>query len=986
MKPIYLNRVELSQFRAYKHQEPFKLDLPDESGLTVIVGANGLGKSTIFDGVEWALTGEVSRLPNQTKKTLEAAIGSQAEVVLHFSGDQIVNRNFHTSSLTEDINNLLMVPGWESSGNANQLLSFTHFLGQTIQQHIVQKGSKERWDQIKGLARFIKMERIQNKLDGRKTTTALNVLDEEVAKRISVLENDRELLEQWHSQSKEWTKLADASQMLDDEGVLEKVVGLLEKLSSLFPDIIQENSVLEKETALAVLSKVVDLSSKRLISEQKKNEHWLNRLVEINDLNSEKKTIQERLIRTKADIDQTAGLLVPVEAQFKEQLVLLYKQEEALKVHQLRSQQLGKLLELIQQQTKIKSHFDEIQIGMKALQILLPNFKLRHELKQMENVYLSFQNESKELAERRKKIEEDKKIFPEKKQRNEFLTEQIVQTTRKKDLLVKERKRARDRLGILHEAVATIATALTEMDHQCPVCKVDHNKGQLKELAMKSTSLSDETLAKLESQVKDLEEAEQQYTEEQNNIRLFLAEYSRQEKAITELQKKCSQRLTLLQSSSSLENVDRNKMFEMINQGLDHLNVKISASVMGEAFNQEGPLNKVKNSYQSMQLDEFQQNIGLMMAKAEQSHLLLEEKKAEISALHNALNEEALSIEKITIKKSEVTHKIEALKLENVQDKKKLSTASEQRKKLQVQLETNNEIDVKAKKQLKTCEKRINHNRVRWQENGYEGDPKIEPLLEAKSRWEKVHDGLAPIIREKEQIVEARKKWQELHQQQVVSQNLQKLYKKYKGDGYPTTLTIINQNVDRENRMLEHLDGAKKKRDQLKISIKGKTQAIRNNTLQPLNRLINQFSAALLTGFDYQVEMGTDSKRGVTFADILLRGVSETKIDPKHRLSEGQFSALNAAMMLSASITFPWSNWRALLLDDPLQHNDTIHGAALVDVLRNLIIDKKYQIIISTHDEEEANYFLRKCRNAGIGTRYCHLLSRSEQGVRWQTG
>ena len=54
--------------------------------------------------------------------------------------------------------------------------------------------------------------------------------------------------------------------------------------------------------------------------------------------------------------------------------------------------------------------------------------------------------------------------------------------------------------------------------------------------------------------------------------------------------------------------------------------------------------------------------------------------------------------------------------------------------------------------------------------------------------------------------------------------------------------------------------------------------------------------------------------------------------------------------MRGKPLTFPWSRWKALVLDDPLQHNDSIHAAAFADLMANLISAEGYQILLSTHD------------------------------------
>src|ERR1700722_15430130 len=59
MNDLYLRSVELSNFRIYG--DSYAFEFPDGPGITLITGANGLGKTSFFDGVEWALTDQVSR-------------------------------------------------------------------------------------------------------------------------------------------------------------------------------------------------------------------------------------------------------------------------------------------------------------------------------------------------------------------------------------------------------------------------------------------------------------------------------------------------------------------------------------------------------------------------------------------------------------------------------------------------------------------------------------------------------------------------------------------------------------------------------------------------------------------------------------------------------------------------------------------------------------------------------------------------------------
>ena len=107
----------------------------------------------------------------------------------------------------------------------------------------------------------------------------------------------------------------------------------------------------------------------------------------------------------------------------------------------------------------------------------------------------------------------------------------------------------------------------------------------------------------------------------------------------------------------------------------------------------------------------------------------------------------------------------------------------------------------------------------------------------------------------------------------------------------------------------------------------------------------------------------------------------QVEMNPSLYFSEGQLSALSVAALLAASTTFGWSRWRGLLLDDPMQHNDVIHASAFMDLLRQMVLGLRYQIIMSTHDSAEAEFLSRKCRSAGIPYQVHELVPRGAAGL-----
>src|SRR5207253_618507 len=111
--------------------------------------------------------------------------------------------------------------------------------------------------------------------------------------------------------------------------------------------------------------------------------------------------------------------------------------------------------------------------------------------------------------------------------------------------------------------------------------------------------------------------------------------------------------------------------------------------------------------------------------------------------------------------------------------------------------------------------------------------------------------------------------------------------------------------------------------------------------LAPLNTLIDDFNEALLStpgeSVRFNADHHVDTTRfdmGLRFRDPLEDAMYDTDLPPQVLLSEGQLAANGFSILCAASTAYPWSRWRSLLLDDPLQHNDIIHAAAFVDLMR----------------------------------------------------
>jgi hypothetical protein len=148
--------------------------------------------------------------------------------------------------------------------------------------------------------------------------------------------------------------------------------------------------------------------------------------------------------------------------------------------------------------------------------------------------------------------------------------------------------------------------------------------------------------------------------------------------------------------------------------------------------------------------------------------------------------------------------------------------------------------------------------------------------------------------------------------------------------------------------------------------------------IDPLGQLMSRINQAILCDPRVGIDLHVTNKK-VEQTAVKGSQVPRTAggVDPILVHSEGQMAALAVSMLCAASLTFPWSRWKALVLDDPLQHNDSIHAAAFADFMGNLVSTEGYQVLISTHDLAQAQFLQRKFSSRRIP---CQTLSLLGQG------
>ncbi|MDO8405171.1 MAG: AAA family ATPase [Pseudomonas sp.] len=1015
MSGIYLSKVKIKDFRTFGN---FEISLPSGPGLTLITGTNGLGKSSFFDAIEWGLTGKIRRFERYNKNIEEdqylprrGALAGSHQVELGFSDGTTFARGSATSPESAAIIECLKNSEWGPVNDLGTYLAFTHFLGQAAQQRFTSREGHEQWSALKGPSGIERLEEVRQGLRGRSTQLAFT---KRIDQEQNLLEDIQRQLAEWQGWSARLERLqqaASASGAHSPEELKASITELEREIGSIttVPLVVLEGA--SYSLRLNMLSKQIEETQRELFDRRDSLESigaLPGRYVSLMaDAQIDGPVLTSALAavgaaRVLVAEGENASISSAVIADKQAKVVAAIKSDvELLELarHDLeRKTQLEPLISVVKKDLRelldlIGSHRSELT---KIDQAIAYEGLAKNEQAQAQAVFDAAcqivgacanlkeieASAASSVAAYQSALQESTQAINERESLIES-REELVQQLGEADVALDA---ARRRSGEIEAAVARIALHIHEDDTVCPVCTTPFERGELRLIINAASSsvdaelvLAQASVENLNSDLRSLDHQIYQLDEIIEQVRLA------KQRAQADAAKVDDIRRTI---SASLHVESTADLFDV-----SAANYTKSQSIRIVA---DEKLREASVATAGIRARQLVVNTELD-AMVERQDYYVERMSVLEGELRNC-SERLVARDMAGADAADLTARLggEQVKLEAaLKAQRLLDTVAE---KAAADLITHRtgltaaeQVLDQASSARKAAEQSAADIRDQWMTAGFELSPSEAGLEAARvatlstlGHLDQIASRLSVLARENEAT---------LLQQEI------EVVRAAMSAAAGSDAVFADQ-VQYEAVLKERVKSA---RDALKLSKSTKVavnkfttglkkEAIDFSTqfLVPLNRVIDDFNEAMLSAPGETIRFNAEHRVDATRFEMKLH--SRDRIDnatldkslpPQIVLSEGQIAANGFSILCAASTAYPWSRWRALLLDDPLQHNDIIHTAAFVDVMRNMVELKGYQLIMSSPDRAESEFIARKFDAAGLPCSTVALTAPSASGVQY---
>lgn len=1011
MNPLYLSRIALKDFRTFGD---FAIDIPPAPGLTLLVGTNGLGKSNFFDGIEWCLTGEVRRFESYVGRLKEAeyltrrdAEANAHQVTLQFDRDKPLIRTSRSKPSDLALVELLKSPDWNAIGELKAYLAFTHFLGQAAQQRFTSRKQNDQWEALKGPSGIDRLEEIRLALRGTPTTNAFR--KRTGAEQLLLDQAERALIS-WRETSERLARLRDSNALI---GVVPEAT-LITRLEALNRDFAaqmygkQELPGGDLVTRLSGLRQAIETASARTSRETATLGPLRAVVASYLTLLPESDADGVQLSAAGAAVSDATATVTTAELAVleAERFAAAHRTEKT--ALDAENDRLAALRQLFSEQARLaaeraaivleKASIAAEETGAKtahaaagarltaARENLRRRAALEAQLAALSEIALRAQNltalatahsacQAAAAAARQPAADATALIGPL-RERLAVLNTQIAASDQAVAAL---RAKASD----IADALARLAGHISEHDENCPLCFSSFEPGVLQTLAATAADSQDRELAEHARQHRGLIEQHTALTAEiaaaQQTIMTHVTDAAAEVAALAAL---TNARADVARSLDATDSDDLATIVETrVQTVMAELSSLLAAEAAGAPTVAPGEADLAARTAELAVVNTRQTDADRRLLVADNALSVIEERLAVQpqpltlpADIERLIEAQRAALVASQTREAELAARLSAAHAGQAAAQQRVVAAQ-------------NALDAIANR-IAVARQGLDTAIAQWRAGGLDGPPTETAIQRRVNELAQRSAELTTMLDRHSQIAQG---LDGLHKQEEL-QALIATMELDAGAGSAANPAVhereLQDRVAAARKTLQLTQATQEAVKAYSEKLKEEADRFSSQFLQPLNDMVENFNRALLSTPGETVEFNADHAVNRTqldmqlrYADVIDNEIYNRQLPPQLVLSEGQMAANGFSILCAASTAYPWSNWRALLLDDPLQHNDVIHAAAFVDLMRNLVEMRSYQLLMSTHDRAEGEFLARKFDAANLPCTVVALTAPSKEGV-----
>lgn len=979
----HLKKITISNARRFG--KDVEIDL--SPGANIFLAPNGTGKTTLFEAIEFALTGSIQRLVNPPLSLIRDK-QSGVDVRLDFDNGNYCEVNYRKNKEPKlSGNHNLLFPG-HSIKDIPFLLRLTHLIEQRGNNWFIQKGESslagDLLDKLsigKDLSIIAKTKSttlsaatrtINDKKDQRdKHKEDVSSFEKKIKERDAVKLNYllrplSEIINQIQSIHKQFdtsSKSENIDQNLDaavsyhglvNSGIIkseednQKHLFILSNLESKIPLFENNNKEIEeKQMQIAGKTKITqkattDLDSLKteLVSQQdafNKATDLQKDLLKSKEFSNKKKEEEAKLASTKKSVKSVSESISAQKEKLKLENQLVDKHNARIATFNSIRQREAEALKKQRKLISLQSVIDEWKIHLARLAEI--KSAINDQTPQKENLQKSIEDFKIDLLETDKWLDESQ-------------------------VKLNSLKNASD--AIL-SAVGIIATNLPNDQSSCPVCNAGYEPDELKIQIALALEKIDPVLSK---QIETNNKLQQDVDQKKQQIQNEKARLSKISESLTEKDERLKKEQEII-NEKCIPRFSNSKNFIDANEWL----------IQEKEINEISLLN-ILNDKKEFGEEPFSEELSKLITSRDQTRNELQSNEANISELMASLENIKSEIEKIDLSLSKV--RIDQLDTEIAATTKEIETVTlkiTKKSRIREQIE---QIKKETEDQIRDLNMSIsklngqqNQILAEWNNSSLLNPPSNENFNKGKDKLLKQANSIKNGIYELNKLGDELGRWTAAEKFAKLDKEIKEICKNQDEQvylkGIKERLLLFDEEL---SFMMERKTALEKLYRKIGDEVNGvhdKIKAINPLWISLLKKIVvnPRFVDTQLESYSYRNKPQAEVKINLHDAQVSVMDVA----------SEAQATDLQLTFMLSMASTYKWTPWKSLLLDDPTQHHDLVHASGVFDLLRDYMVDQNFQILMGTHDSVQGKFFQRKLQNENIDVKLWRLIG-NDDGVR----